>query len=88
MTQTSAITVWKDEVIEAIFHLPMEKGTVAEVKRGLDFGQDVDLPSNLAFSSELLTKLFIYEGQVRPFQHLRWAEWYWMCNDVVTNVYV
>lgn len=76
VTQTSAITVWNDEVIKAIFHLPMDKGTVADVKRGLEFGQHVDLPSNLAFSSELLTKLFISEGQVRPFQHLRWAEWY------------
>ena len=75
LSTTAAVTVWNDEVVKAIFHLVMDKGTVAEVKSGLEFGQKVDLPSSIAFSPQLLTKLFTSEGQVRPFQHLRWAEW-------------
>ena len=55
----------------------MDSQTVAEVKKGLDFGQQVDLPSNLTFSPKLLAELFAGEGlgQVRPFNHLRCA-WY------------
>ena len=55
----------------------MDSQTVAEVKKGLDFGQQVDLPSKLTFSPKLLAELFASEGlrQVRPFKHLRCA-WY------------
>ena len=63
---------WNNEVIKTIFLLPMDSQMV---KKGLDFGQQVDLPSYLTFSPKLLTELFASEGQVRPFQHLRCA-WY------------
>ena len=69
--------VWHKEVIKAITHLPMDRGMVAEVKNGLEFGGLVNLPSNLAFSPMLLTKLFASDGTVRPFQHLRYS-----ANDV------
>ena len=80
MTQ-SANNVWHDEVIKAIVHLPMDRGMVAEVKNGLEFGQQVNLPSNLTFSLLLLTKLFASDGIVRPFQHLRYS-----ANNVKFNI--
>ena len=64
---------WNCEVIKAIAHLTMEPWMVKEVKEGLDFGQQVELPSNLTFSPLLLAKLFASEGYVRPFSHLRLA---------------
>ena len=71
VTQKTA-NVWHDEVIKAIAHLAMDPGMVAEVKKGLEFGQQVNLPSKLAFASPLLlANLFANEGRVRPFQHLR-----------------
>ena len=63
--------IWNEEVIKTIAHLAMDPETVAEVKRGLEFGQQVDLPSGLAFSPLLLANLFASEQCVRPFQHLR-----------------
>ena len=63
---------WNDEVVKAIAHLQMDPWMVAEVKEGLDFGQKVDLPPHLTFSTLLLTSLFVNEGRVRPFQHLRY----------------
>ena len=73
----NAENTWNNEVIKTIVHLSMDSQTVAEVKKGLDFGQQVDLPSNLTFSPKLLTKLFASDGlrHVRPFKHLRCA-WY------------
>ena len=65
--------LWNCEVIKAIDHLTMEQWMVAEVKEGLDFGRQVDLPSNLTFSPLLLANLIASDGRVRPFQHLRWA---------------
>ena len=65
--------LWNCEVIKTIAHLTMESWMVAEVKEGLDFGQQVELPSNLNFSPLLLAKLFASEGCVRPFSHLRLA---------------
>ena len=65
--------LWNCEVIKAIAHLTMESWMVAEVKEGLDFGQQVELPSNLNFPPLLLAKLFASEGCVRPFSHLRLA---------------
>ena len=64
-------------MIKKIIHLSMDSQMVAEVKKGLDFGQQVELPSNLTFSPKLLTELFAGEGgcRVRPFNHLRCA-WY------------
>ena len=70
MTWNTA-NVWCDEVIAAIAHLVMDSGMVAEVKKGLEFGQQVYLPSNIAFSPLLLAKLFASDGRVRPFVHLR-----------------
>ena len=72
MTQ-NADNVWHDEVIKPIVHLPMDRGMIAEVKNGLEFGQLVNLPFNLAFSLLLLTKLFASDEIVRPFQHLRYS---------------
>ena len=69
--QKSALKVWNDEVIKAIAHLPMDEAIMAEVKKGLEIGQQVHLPSHLAFSPQLLANLFVSEGQVRPFQQLR-----------------
>ena len=65
--------LWNCEVINTITHLTMEPWMVEEVKEGLDFGRQVDLPSNLTFSPLLLANLFATDGCVRPFQHLRWA---------------
>ena len=70
--------LWNCEVIEAIAHLTMESWMVAEVKKGLHFGQQVELPSNLTFSPLLLAKLFASDGYVRPFSHLRLA-WHLCC---------
>ena len=69
----NAHDVWCAEVIKPIVHLPMDRGMIAEVKNGLDFGRLVNLPFNLAFSLLLLTKLFASDGIVRPFQHLRYS---------------
>lgn len=69
--QKTALKVWNDEVIKAIAHLPMDEAIMAEVKKGLEIGQQVHLPPHLAFSPQLLAKLFASEGQVRPFQQLR-----------------
>ena len=69
----NAENLWNCEVVKAIAHLTMESWMVAEVKEGLDFGQQVDLPSNLTFSPLLLAILFASEGYVRPFSHLRLA---------------
>lgn len=63
--------VWNVEVIKAVAPLPMDSGMVAEVKEGLEFGQLVNLPSNIAFSSQLLSNLFVSDQCVRPFQQLR-----------------
>ena len=63
--------VWHDEVVKTIAHLTMDPGMAAQVKKGLEFGQQVNLPSDLAFSSPLLANLFASEGRVRPFLHLR-----------------
>lgn len=63
--------IWRKKVIKVIVQLPMDPGMVAEVKKGLEFGRQVDLPSNLAFPPLLLTNLFVGEGYMRPFQHLR-----------------
>ena len=65
---------WNDEVIKAIGHLRMDPWMVAEVKEGLDLGQQVDLPSHLTFSPPLLASLFVYERHVRPFLHLRYRD--------------
>lgn len=73
----NAGNLWNCE-IKAIAHLTMESWMVAEVKEGLDFGQQVDLPSNLTFSPLLLVKLFASDGYVRPFSHLRLA-WHLCC---------
>ena len=74
----NAENLWNCEVIKAIAHLTMESWMVAEVKEGLDFGQQVDLPSNLTFSPPFLAKLFVSEGYARPFSHLRLG-WYFCC---------
>ena len=63
--------VWRSHVIEVIAHLAMDSGMVAEVKEGLEFGCQIHLPPNITFSPVLLTDLFAYEGNVRPFHHLR-----------------
>lgn len=63
--------IWRSEVIKVIVRLPMDPGMVAEVKKGLEFGRQVDLPSNLSFSPLLLANLFVGEGYMRPFQQLR-----------------
>ena len=63
--------IWRSEVIKVIVQLPMDPGMVAEVKKGLEFGRQVDLPSNLSFSPLLLANLFVGEGYMRPFQQLR-----------------
>ena len=49
----------------------MDEAIMAEVKKGLEIGQKVDLPPHLAFSPQLLANLFASEEQVRPFQQLR-----------------
>ena len=67
----NATKIWNDEVIKAIAHLAMDPEMVTEVKKGLEFGRQVNLPSDLAFSPLLLANLFASEGRVRPFQHLR-----------------
>ena len=52
-------------------NLVMDPVTVTELKEGLEFGQLVQLPQGLAFSTLHLAHLFASEGHVRPFQHLR-----------------
>ena len=73
VTKTTT-NIWHDQVIKFSAHLVMDQATVAEVKQGLEFGQQVNLPSVLAFSPLLLANLFAIEGCVRPFQHLRWDD--------------
>ena len=72
MTKATA-SIWEDEVIKNSSHLVMNEGgmVVMEIKKGLRFGQLVQLPSSLMFSPLLLANLFVSEGCVRPFQHLR-----------------
>lgn len=70
-TVKTELKVWNDKVIKAIAHLPMDEAIMAEVKKGLEIGQKVDLPPHLAFSPQLLANLFASEEQVRPFQQLR-----------------
>lgn len=67
----SARKIWHDEVISAIAHLSLDPGMVAKIKKGLEFGQQVQLPSEVAFTPELLATLFASEESVRPFQQLR-----------------
>ena len=67
MTENTANT-WHKEVIKVIAHLPIDRRIVAEVKKGLDFGQQVNLPSNHPL---LLANLFASEGCLRLFQDLR-----------------
>ena len=69
-------TIWQDMLIKYSPNLVMDPQTVAEVKEGLEFGQRVELPSNLTFSTLHLVKLFANEGHVRPFSHLRWETCY------------
>ena len=70
MTRDAA-NVWHDQVIKVTANLAMDHEMVEEIKKGLEFGQLVNLPSNLTFSSLLLANLFATDGHVRPFQHLR-----------------
>ena len=63
--------IWHKEVIKIVAHLPIDRKTVAEVKKGLDFGQQLNLPSNQALSPLLLANLFASEGCLRLFQDLR-----------------
>ena len=63
--------IWHKEVIKVVAHLAVDRRIVAEVKKGLDFGQQVNLPSNQALSPLLLANLFASEGCLRLFQDLR-----------------
>ena len=64
--------IWQDMLVKYSPNLVMDPQTVAEVKEGLEFGQWMQLPSDLTFSTPHLAKLFASEGHVRPFSHLRW----------------
>ena len=63
--------IWNEEVLKTIAHLPMDSRIVAEVKKGLEFGRQVNLPPILAFSPQLLANLFANKRHVKPLQHLR-----------------
>ena len=52
--------------------LTMGPETVEEVKKGLQFGHLIQLPSNLTFSSMHMVDLLVSEGCVRPFLHIRY----------------
>ena len=51
----------------------MDDETLFDVKKGLEFGQLIHLPSNLTFSSEFMIHLLVTDGHVRPFQHVRYV---------------
>ena len=67
----STANVWHSDVIKVIANLAMDSGMVIEVKKGLEFGCQINLPPNVTFSPLLLTDLFANEGNVRPIHHLR-----------------
>lgn len=69
MTQKTA-AVWTDVVFKFTTHLAMDHWMVAAVKEGLEFGQQLKLPSNI-ISPLLLANIFASGEYVRPFEHLR-----------------
>ena len=77
VTPITAQKIWEENIIKGIGHLVMDLERVKEVKKGLEFGQQVRLSHKLTFSGSplLLAKLFASEGRMRPFQHLRYREY-------------
>ena len=69
--KNSTADVWNTDVINVIANLAMDSRMVTEVKEGLEFGCQINLPPNITFSPLLLAELFANERKVRPFQHLR-----------------
>ena len=70
MTKSTA-NVWRSDVIKVIANLAMDSGMVMEVKKGLEFGCQINLPPTVTFSPLLLAGLFANEGNVRPIHYLR-----------------
>ena len=70
ITAHNAKKIWHNELIRAIAHLALDLKMIEMVKKGLEFGQQVQLSSEVTFTPEIVATLFASEGRVRPFQQL------------------
>ena len=54
-----------------VSHITVTQQIIKEVKKGIDTGRYLKLPSDLTFSSEHMADLLVSERFVRPFQEIQ-----------------